>query len=425
MARILVFAVLIRSTGLPHPAVSSFFSPTHVNHNAPPFSPTPNLSLPPSFLPQNAPRHTRMVVTDAENEAKYRCTECNLQFGTPRDLSRHLNKTARHGGQPSPCAICHKPLTRPDSRARHERRCRERFGVTEEMWRGIERERQRGRRKSVSGDGPDEAGKLPGETGANGSMGCDHTPIAREACGSGSSRSRTVSVSETSDIAETTAALESTRVGSSATAPSVATRFVAQPGEPESWTRRRSTSLRAPLTKDTPINGRKRRESSPPSRNLEPQPPPPSLPQTRPAPMTTWRPLNRLHLHSVRDDSPPVDPPSSPVMMHDESDGESMASVGTYRPSQSRWTPLVKREGRLVELAPDGEEDEEVDELAGEEEDEPWHPPIPQHAHNHRHGHLRTQDAMMGPPPKKKLLGFEPDGTAGGVAGWPSHKTQR
>jgi hypothetical protein len=38
---------------------------------------------------------------------------------------------------------------------------------------------------------------------------------------------------------------------------------------------------------------------------------------------------------------------------------------------------------------------------------------------------LRTQDAMMGPPPKKKLLGFEPDGTAGGVAGWPSHKTQR
>ncbi|KAI0248032.1 hypothetical protein BJV78DRAFT_849633 [Lactifluus subvellereus] len=371
-----------------------------------------------------------MVVTDAENDAKYRCTECNLQFGTPRDLSRHLNKTARHGGQPSPCAICHKPLTRPDSRARHERRCRERFGVTEEMWRGIERERQRGRRKSISAEGADEVGKLPGESGVNGSTACDHHPTAREACGSGSSRSRTVSVSETSDIAEPIATLESPRVASSAATPTVATRFVAQPGEPGSWTRRRSTSLRAPLAKDAPINGRKRRESSPPSRTAVPQPPPPSLPQTRPAPMTTttttthWRPLNRLHPHSVRDDSPPVDPPSSPMMMHDESDGESMASVGTYRP-QSRWTPLVKREDRLVELAPDGEEDEEVDELAGEEGDEPWLPSVPQHAHNHRPSHYRTQDAMMGPPPKKKLFGFEPDSTAGGVAGWHSHKTQR
>jgi hypothetical protein len=111
------------------------------------------------------------------------------------------------------------------------------------------------------------------------------------------------------------------------------------------------------------------------------------------------------------------------MMMHDESDGESMASIVTYRPS-SRWTPLVKREGRIPELAPEGEEDEEVDELA---EDGPWLPsvPVPQHSHNHRHGTPRMQDTIMAPPPKKKLFGFEPDGTPGGVAGLSSHKTQR
>ena len=99
-----------------------------------------------------------------ENDLKYMCAECNLQFGTPRDLSRHLNKTARHGSQPGPCPICHKQLTRPDSRARHERRCRARFGVTEEMWQGIERERQRGRRKSISVDRV-EPSELPGDDG--------------------------------------------------------------------------------------------------------------------------------------------------------------------------------------------------------------------------------------------------------------------
>jgi hypothetical protein len=79
----------------------------------------------------------------------------------------------------------------------------------------------------------------------------------------------------------------------------------------------------------------------------------------------------------------------------------------------------MRREARIVELAPDGEE--EVDELA--EEDEDSHhglPSVPQHAHTHRQGFLRATDTITAPPPpKRKLFGFEPDSTAGG-----SHKTQ-
>ena len=387
-----------------------------------------------------------------EGDAKYRCAECNLQFGTPRDLSRHLNKTARHGGQPSPCAICHKPLTRPDSRARHERRCRERFGVTEEMWQGIERERQRSRRKSISVDGTDEANKLMGEgsgtvcdaTTAITNTGREHHCGGATAAAASSSRSRTLSVSEASD-SELVAALASTKVASSAPGPGPASmptsRFMPhQPGSESSssWAaRKRSTSLRAPhphpapvpSAKDppaaSPINGRKRRESSPHARGA-------------PTTSTQWRTLNRPpnqhpphqhHYHQVRDDSPPFDPPSSPVAMQDESDCESMAHASTYRGMQQqpqpRWTPLVKREERLVEVPQDGEEDE-VDELAEDEVDPPWHPP-PVSPRPHNNQHPRTQEGMTaGPPPKKKLFGFELDGTGGGsIPGWSSHKTQR
>jgi hypothetical protein len=85
----------------------------------------------------------------------------------------------------------------------------------------------------------------------------------------------------------------------------------------------------------------------------------------------------------------------------------------------------MRREGRIVELAPDGEEDDEVDELAGEDEDEHHrHPSVPHHAHTHRHGYMRTPDTITTPPqPKKKLFGFEPDSTAGAI--WSSHKTPR
>jgi hypothetical protein len=182
------------------------------------------------FFPPTPPPKTK-VFFPPEPDIKYRCTECNLQFSTPRDLSRHLNKTARHGGQPSPCAICHKPLTRPDSRARHERRCREHFGVTEEMWHGTERERQRGRRESISADGPDDAGKLVGETGGSSGLACDpnnnntnnnnNRPTPQGVGGSGSSRSRTVSISEASDAVDLTSAFESTHVAPSGTASKV------------------------------------------------------------------------------------------------------------------------------------------------------------------------------------------------------------
>ncbi|KAI9457473.1 hypothetical protein BJY52DRAFT_1223834 [Lactarius psammicola] len=367
-----------------------------------------------------------MIVQDTEPDAKFRCTECNLQFGTPRDLSRHLNKTARHGGQPSPCAICHKPLTRPDSRARHERRCRERFGVTEEMWRGIERERQRGRRKSVSIEGVDEGRPLSAVaegTGESSGM-SGGIPHERRA---GPSRSRTVSISEISDAADLATAFASARVASSAPGPGpasaspiVATRFVAQPGEPGSWTRGRSASLRArpphpPAAAAAALSGRTRHPdaSSPPSRVTVPHPPPP--------PHTHWHPLNH---RLARDESPPFDPPSSPTAMQDESDGESMTSVaGPYRarmpaPPHPHWTTL----------SPDGEDDVEVDELAGGDDDEPWHPPPRAHGHGHVHGPVRTPETVMAPPPKKKLFGFESQGSgAGGIPGWSSHmgKTPR
>lgn len=88
------------------------------------------------------------------------------------------------------------------------------------------------------------------------------------------------------------------------------------------------------------------------------------------------------------------------MAMHGESDGESTPSASTYR-LHPRWTPLVKREERLVELAQDGE-DEEVDELAGDE-DEPWLPPVSPRSHSH---HPRALEGMIEPPPKKKLFGF-------------------
>ena len=197
------------------------------------------------------------------------------------------------------------------------------------------------------------------------------------------------------------------------------------------------------------MNGRKRRESSPHARSALPPLPPP---QVRGAPATTttapphWRTLNRLphqhqhpqhhlhHRHDVRDDSPPFESPSSPMAIQDESDGEPMVTYRSpqhqhqqlhqHQHQQPRWTPLVKREECLVELA--GEEDDE-DEL--EDDDEPWHPspPVssPSRAHNIQHGMITGP-----PPPKKKLFGFEQDGSGtgggGGVAGWPSsHKTQR
>ena len=403
-----------------------------------------------------------MVVHDtAENDCKYRCAECNLQFGTPRDLSRHLNKTARHGGQPSPCGICHKPLTRPDSRARHERRCRERFGVTEEMWQGIERERQRGRRKSISVDSVDEATRLPGDD-SGGSGGGDPTAAGQERAGGGSvggsvsSRSRAPSISDVSDPNDLAAAFESAQVASSAPtfAPGSApeSRFAPQSGEPSSWTRRRSTSLRTPHPVPTTVgtlspspssknaamdlNGRKRRESSPHSRRGVP---PPQARVTT-SPTMSWRPLNRpLSSHPVREDSPSFEQPSSPMAMY-ESDGESsLAHASTYRqpplPSQpsQRWATLAKRDGPIVEVAQEGEDDE-VDELAGDE-DGPWHHPSasPRAHANHAHHHIRTTEGtMMGPPAKKKLFGFEIDhahahahASAGSVAGWSGHRSQQ
>lgn len=113
------------------------------------------------------------------------------------------------------------------------------------------------------------------------------------------------------------------------------------------------------------------------------------------------------------------------MAIQDESDGEPMVVYRSpqHQHQQPLWTPLVKREERLVELAHEGEEDEE-DEL--EDEDEPWHPPpvsSPSRAHNNQQGMMMGQ-----PPPKKKLFGFEQDGsgTGGGIAGWSSsHKTQR
>ncbi|KAH8986456.1 hypothetical protein EDB92DRAFT_1879158 [Lactarius akahatsu] len=254
--------------------------------------------------------------------------------------------TARHGGQPSPCAICHKPLTRPDSRARHERRCRERFGVTEEMWRGIERERQRGRRKSVSIDGVDALSAVAESAGESSGMSGGGIPHERRA---GPSRSRTVSISEISDAADLATAFASAR-----------------PGAPGSWTRGRSASLRA-----GPLH------------------PPPA--------------------------SPPFDPPSSPTAMQDESDGESVGA-----PYRSRMPAMPHP--HWTTLSPDADDDAEVDELAGGDEEELWHPPTRALGPGQVHGPMRTPESAMAPPPKKKLFGFESQGTgAGGIPSWSSH----
>ncbi|KAI0270442.1 hypothetical protein BC834DRAFT_514486 [Gloeopeniophorella convolvens] len=337
-----------------------------------------------------------MLGQDAENEPKFRCAECNIQFGTPRDLARHLNKTARHGGQPSPCAICHKPLTRPDSRARHERRCRERFGVTEEMWRGIEQTRQRGRRKSIS-VGTDE----------------DSKPSTESEAQEGSSTSRTASTSKLSP-ADLQRLMDETQVKFA----SITARFTPQPGESGSWTRKRAMSeLRSGplLPSDGALTSRKRRESSPPARRA----PPPPFGPPRTAPMVThWHPLNRM-ANVSRDDSPPYDPPPSPSVKQEDSDGESELSMST---SKTQWTTLARHSGRGVETGPDGDDDEEVDELAGDDDDEPWTPPVTGRAHAHAQG--RGHETME-PPPKRKLLGFETDGVGGAVNGWGSQHSQR
>lgn len=116
------------------------------------------------------------------------------------------------------------------------------------------------------------------------------------------------------------------------------------------------------------------------------------------------------------------------MAMRDESDGESMVPSSMYRHAQlpqpsQRWATLA-RDGRIVEPVQEGEDDE-IDELAGDEEDEPWHPSASHRTHAHHH--QRTPEGMMmGPPPKKKLFGFELDHAgAGGIAGWPAHKTQQ
>jgi len=116
------------------------------------------------------------------------------------------------------------------------------------------------------------------------------------------------------------------------------------------------------------------------------------------------------------------------MAMQDESDGESMASPNMYRqphppqPSPHRWATVGKRDGRIVEQVQEGD-DEEVDELA--EEDEPWYASGSPRTHTHHHP--RTPEGMMmSQPPKKKLFGFEVDHAgAGGVAGWSPHKTQQ
>jgi hypothetical protein len=354
-----------------------------------------------------------MIVQDTtDTEAKFKCDDCNLQFGTPRDLSRHLHKTARHGGDPCPCAICHKPLTRPDSRARHERRCRERYGVTEDMWRGIERERQRGRRKSISIQGVDEGQSFSavGESTDEGPS-MSSSAISHEQRRTGPSRSRTVSISEVSDAAELTTAFASARVAPSAPprhsiSATTSPRFVAQPSEPASWTRARSASMlvvRPPPPPPAPaFNGRARPHdpSSLPSRNAFPQPSPSHAYR---------RPLN------YRDS---IDPPSSPRGMQDESDSEPIAHVGG--PYGTRMAP--QHLPRWTTLS--GEDDQEVDELAGDDDYGSWDSPARAHGHGHGHVHgsQRIPETTMPPPPKKKLFGFESQGS--GNPGWSSHMSK-
>ena len=341
-----------------------------------------------------------------DTEAKFKCDDCNLQFGTPRDLSRHLHKTARHGGEPCPCAICHKPLTRPDSRARHERRCRERYGVTEDMWRGIERERQRGRRKSISIQGVDEGQSFSavGESTDEGPSISSSSAISHR---TGPSRSRTVSISEVSDSAELTTAFASARVASNApprhsVSATTSPRFGAQPGEPPSWTRTRSASMLVsrPPPPSSPVpafNGRTRHHdpSSLPSRNAFPQPSP-SHAYRRP--------------QNYRDS---MDPSSSPRGMQDESDSESIAHVGG--PYGTRMAP--QHHPRWTTLG--CEDDQEVDELA---EDDEYGSSARAHGHGHVHGSQRIPETTMPPPPKKKLFGFESQGS--GTPGWSSHMSK-
>jgi hypothetical protein len=102
--------------------------------------------------------------------------------------------------------------------------------------------------------------------------------------------------------------------------------------------------------------------------------------------------------------------------MHDESDSESIAHVGSSYGGR-KATPLLPRWTTLG-----CEEDLEVDELAGEDEDESWDSAARAHAHSHLHASHRMTETSMPPPPKKKLFGFESQ--ASGTPGWSSHTSR-
>jgi len=119
------------------------------------------------------------------------------------------------------------------------------------------------------------------------------------------------------------------------------------------------------------------------------------------------------------------------IQARDESDGEPIVAYRSpqrqhqqlQQHQQPRWTLLVKREDRLVELSHEGEEDEE-DEL--EDEDEPWHPPPVSSPYSVNTDQQRLLKGQA--PTEKKLFGFEQDGysTGGEIGGWSHlHKTQR
>jgi len=93
-----------------------------------------------------------------------------------------------------------------------------------------------------------------------------------------------------------------------------------------------------------------------------------------------------------------------------------MVSASSYlqpplppQPSQL-WATLTKQEERVVELTQE-DDDDEVDELAGDE-GWPWHQSTSPctHAHHTPH-HLRTLEGMVMGPPPKILFDFEPDHT--------------
>ena len=102
--------------------------------------------------------------------------------------------------------------------------------------------------------------------------------------------------------------------------------------------------------------------------------------------------------------------------MQDESDSEVGGSYGARMTTQllPRWTTLG------------GEEDQEVDELAGDDEDEStWdsHARTHGHGHGHLHAPQRMTETSMPPPPKKKLFGFESQASTT-THGWSPHTSR-